>query len=497
MSMSVGRRSAELGFLQGGAKLLLIGGEWVPARSGKTFDSVNPSTGEVIARLAHGEAEDIDAAVQAARAAFEGPWSRFTPAQRQNVLLKLADLVEENYPELRLLDVVDMGAPISQPGVGEMAAETLRYYAGWPTKLRGQTVANSSQGSVFTYTLKEPVGVVGSIIPWNVPLLAAVWKIAPVLATGCTMILKPAEEAALAPLRLGELLQELDLPGGVVNIVTGFGEAGAALTHHPDVDKIAFTGSTATGQAIVRAAAGNLKRVTLELGGKSPDVVFADADLDVAVPGAGMGVFANSGQVCVAGSRIFVERPIYEEFVARVSMFADSLKVGNSLDPTTEIGPIVSQPQLDRVNRYLDAGKAEGARMMAGGERLVEGELAKGYFIPPTVFADVHDEMSIAQDEIFGPVASVLPFDEIDEVARRANQTQFGLAGGVWTRDLGTAHRMAHAIRSGVVWVNMYGDLDPAMPFGGAKMSGWGNELSSYSLDEYLNVKAVWIRTDV
>jgi aldehyde dehydrogenase (NAD+) len=350
---------------------------------------------------------------------------------------------------------------------------------------------------VFTYTLKEPVGVVGSIIPWNVPLLAAVWKIAPVLATGCTMILKPAEEAALAPLRLGELLQELDLPGGVVNIVTGFGEAGAALTHHPDVDKIAFTGSTATGQAIVRAAAGNLKRVTLELGGKSPDVVFADADLDVAVPGAGMGVFANSGQVCVAGSRIFVERPIYEEFVARVSMFADSLKVGNSLDPATEIGPIVSQPQLDRVKRYLDAGKAEGARMMAGGERLVEGELAKGYFIPPTVFADVHDEMSIAQDEIFGPVASVLPFDEIDEVARRANQTQFGLAGGVWTRDLGTAHRMAHAIRSGVVWVNMYGDLDPAMPFGGAKMSGWGNELSSYSLDEYLNVKAVWIRTDV
>jgi aldehyde dehydrogenase (NAD+) len=483
-------------FLDDRPKLLLIDGEWVPAMSGKTFDSINPSTGEVIARLTEGDAADIEKAVGAARRAFNGPWSRFKPTQRQNVMLKLADLIEANLEELQLLDVLDMGVPIGRHG--SKASETLRYFAGWATKIHGETVPNSVKDSIFSYTLKEPVGVVGAVIPWNGPLIAAVMKIAPVLATGCTMVLKPAEEAALSPLRLGELISELDLPNGVVNIVTGFGEtAGAALSSHRDVDKVAFTGSTSIGQEIVRAAAGNLKRVSLELGGKSPDVIFADCNLEAAVAGAGMGVFANSGQVCCAGTRVFVERPIYDEFVQRVSAYADSLKVGNSLDPDTQIGPIVSLTQLDRVTSYLDIGKAEGARTTAGGARLVQGELAKGYFVPPTVFADVNDDMRIAQEEIFGPVASVMPFDSIEEVTQRANLTQFGLGGGVWTRDVGKAHKLAKAIRTGTVWVNTYNISDPAMPFGGAKMSGWGNEMSGHALDEYLNVKAVWIRTDV
>jgi aldehyde dehydrogenase (NAD+) len=485
-------------WLDGPPKPLLIDNQWGPARSGKTFDSINPSTGQVIAEVAEGDAADIDAAVAAARRAFEGPWRRYTPAQRQNALLKLADLVEKHYDELHLLEVLDMGSPIGRAGRPGLAVEQLRYYAGWPTKIHGETVPNSMGPGMFTYTLKEPVGVCGSIIPWNGPLSASIGKIAPVLATGCTMVLKPAEEAPLTSLRLGELILELDLPPGVVNIVLGYGEtAGAALTHHPDVDKIAFTGSSFTGQEIVRAAAGNLKRLSLELGGKSPDVVFADANLDAAVPGAAMAVFSNSGQVCCAGTRVFVERPIYDEFVARVSEFADSLKVGNSLDPETQIGPIVSQTQLDRVTGYLEIGRAEGARTTAGGARLQDGDLADGYFVPPTVFVDVNDDMRIAREEIFGPVASVMPFDDIDEVSRRANQTQFGLGGGVWTRDVSKAHRLAAAINTGVVWVNTYNLHDPAMPFGGAKMSGWGNERSIHALDEYLNVKAVWINTDV
>jgi aldehyde dehydrogenase (NAD+) len=348
------------------------------------------------------------------------------------VLLKLVDLVEAHLDEFRLLDVVDMRAPIGRGPRGSSAPETLRYFADWATKLHGETVPNPVAGSMFTYTLKEPVSVVRSIIAWNGPLGSAIWKIAPVLATGCTMVLKPAEEAALSSLRLGELIQELDLPDGVVNIVTGFGEtAGAALAAHREVDKVAFTGSSFTGKAIVRAAAGNLKGVSLELGGKSPDVIFADADLDAAVPGAGMGVFGNSGQVCCAGTRVFVQRPIYEEFVSRVSEFAAALKVGNSLDPATQIGPIVSQAQLDRVTGYLATGKAEGARATAGGERLANGDLAKGYFVPPTVFADVRDDMRIAKEEIFGPVASVMAFEDIDEVTRRSNPTQSGLGGGL------------------------------------------------------------------
>jgi len=481
-------------YLDGRPKELLIGGRWVPAASGRTFDSINPSTGEVIAQIAEGGAEDIDRAVRAARKAFDGPWRKFKPTQRQNVLLKLADLIEAHFAELRLLDVLDMGAPIGRGGGSPFVSEGLRYWAGWATKLHGETVPNSAPGAIFSYTLMEPVGVVGAIIPWNGPLPMAAFKLAPALATGCTVVLKPAEQASLSPLRLGELIQELDLPDGVVNIVSGYGEsAGAALSAHPDVDKIAFTGSSFTGQEIVRASAGNLKRVSLELGGKSPDIIFADADLEAAVPGAAMGVFGNSGQMCYAGSRVFVERPVYDEFIDRMSAFAEALVVGNSLDPQTQIGPIVSEEQLERVTGYLDVGRAEGARTAAGGVRLDQGALANGYFVAPTIFADVHDGMRIAQEEIFGPVASVMPFDDVDEVTRRANLTEFGLGAGVWTRDVGKAHRVAHRINTGVVWVNTYGINAAPMPFGGAKMSGWGNEGSEHGLREYVNIKAVWV----
>jgi aldehyde dehydrogenase (NAD+) len=491
------QRKSGLSFLTGRPTQLFIDGKWVPAQSEKTFNSINPSTGQIICEVAEGDGADVDDAVAAARRAFEGPWSKFTPQQRQNVMLKFADLIEQNLDELRLIDVVDMGAPIRRTRRSNREVESLRYFAGWTTKIHGETVPNSQPGSVFSYTLKEPVGVCASIIAWNGPLGAALAKIAPVLATGCTTVLKPAEEASLTAIRLGELIQELDLPAGVVNIVTGGEVVGAALAEHHDVDKVAFTGSSGTGQKIVRAAAGNLKRVSLELGGKSPDIIFADANLDAAIAGAANGVFGNSGQVCYAGTRVFVERPIYEEVIARMSDYANALVVGNSQDEETDLGPVVSQAQLDRVSGYISIGKDEGARTAAGGSRRVDGDLENGYFVSPTVFADVDDDMRIAQEEIFGPVAAILPFDSIDEVKRRANLTKFGLGGGVWTRDVGKAHQLAAAINTGVVWVNSYGLTDPAMPHGGTKMSGWGNEFSIHGLDEYLNVKAVWIRTDV
>jgi aldehyde dehydrogenase (NAD+) len=484
-------------FLDGKLKRMLIDGQWVEAASGKTFDSINPATGEILAQVAEGDAADIDKAVAAARRAFDGPWRQVKPFDRQALLLKLADLVEQHFDELSLLDTLDMGAPISRTStMKRRVLGMLRYYAGMATALHGETVENSLPGEIFSYTLKEPVGVVGAIIPWNGPLGASVWKIGPALATGCTVILKPAEEAPLTALRLGELILEAGVPPGVVNIVPGYGDtAGAALARHPGVDKVAFTGSHITGQKIVEASAGNLKRVSLELGGKSPDIVFADADLDGAVPGAGMAVFANSGQICSAGTRLFVERRIYDEFVGRVADFGKSLRVGNGADPQTQIGPLVSEQQLERVTGYLSIGRQEGARALAGGERVTEGPLAKGYFVPPTVFADVRDDMRIAQDEIFGPVISAIPFEDIDEVVRRANATPFGLGSGVWTRDVSKAHRLAKTIRAGSVWVNCYQAMDPAMPFGGYKMSGYGRESGLQHLEEYLNVKAVWIKT--
>ncbi len=484
-------------FLTGKPKRLFIDGKWVEAASGKTFDTLNPSTGQVLASVAEGDAEDIDRAVEAARRAFNGPWRKFKPFERQNLLLKLADLVEQHFEELAALDTLDMGAPITRTrGSRLRALGMLRYYAGQATAIHGETIENSLPGDYVSFTLKEPVGVVGAIIPWNGPLTATIWKIGPALATGCTVVLKPAEEAPLTSLRLAELCQEAGVPPGVVNVVTGYGEtAGAALAGHPDVDKVAFTGSHLTGQKIIQASAGNLKRVSLELGGKSPDVVFADADLDAAVPGAGMAVFANSGQICSAGTRLFVEQRIYEEFTARVAAYGKTLRVGNSSNPETQVGPLVSPEQLDRVTGYLAIGRQEGARPLSGGERLTDGDLAQGYFVPPTVFADVHDEMRIAQEEIFGPVISAIPFTDVDEVIERANRTSFGLGSGVWTQDVSRAHKLARSLRAGSVWVNCYQAMDPAVPFGGYKMSGYGRESGKQHVEEYLNVKAVWIKT--
>jgi aldehyde dehydrogenase (NAD+) len=483
-------------FLDGKSKLLLIDGKLVPAQSGRTFQTINPATGKVLAEVAEAGPADIDLAVAAARRAFEGPWSKWKPFDRQAVLLKLADLVDKNFDELAMLDTLDMGGPIAGTAAKrKRAVALLRFYAGLATSTHGQTIENSMPGEVFSYTLKEPVGVVAAINPWNGPLGLAIWKIAPALACGCTIVLKPAEQAPLSPLRLGELCLEAGIPPGVVNVVAGFGEAGAALAAHPGVDKIAFTGSTEVGQHIIRASAGNLKRVSVELGGKSPNIVFADADLDAAVPGAAMAVFANSGQICSAGTRLFVERKAHDEFVEKLAKFAKGLKVGDPLDPTTQLGPLVSDTQLERVTGYLKRGKTDGAEAVAGGNRITDAGLADGYFVQPTVFANVVDSMAIAREEIFGPVISAMPFDDIEEVIRRGNDTEYGLGSGVWTRNINNANRVSKGLRAGTVWINCYQAMDAAVPFGGYKMSGYGRESGTEHMEEFLQTKAVWIKT--
>lgn len=476
-------------------KHLLIDGKWVPAESGKTFETYNPATGEVLAKVAEGSKADIDKAVKAARKAYEtGPWRKMPAHERARLLYKLADAIERRAEEIAQLETLDNGKPIKESRYVDLpqVIETFRYYAGWATKLEGETI--NVNNNFFNYTLREPVGVVGQIIPWNFPLLMAAWKFGPALACGNAVVLKPAEQTPLSAILLGELICEVGFPDGVVNIVTGFGpnSAGEALANHPDVDKIAFTGEDKTGKEIVKASTGNLKRVSLELGGKAPNIVFADADIDAAVKGAIMGIFFNQGQVCCAGSRLFLEKKIHDEFLSKLSERANGLRQGPGLDEKTQIGPQVSKEQLERILGYVKIAKDEGAQLVCGGER-PQGELANGYFVKPTIFKGVKNDMRIAQEEVFGPVLAVIPFESTDEVAEQANKTTFGLSGAVWTSDIKKAHRLASEIKAGTIWVNCFNAFDPAVPFGGYKTSGYGRELGKHSIELYTQIKSVWV----
>jgi phenylacetaldehyde dehydrogenase len=477
---------------------MLINGKWVDAISGKTFPTYNPATGEVLAQVAEGDREDINEAVKAARKAFEqGPWRRTTAAERTRLIWKLSELLEEHLEEFANLETLDNGKPLSVAKAGDLplAIDLFRYMAGWATKLEGNTIPMSvpyTPGAEYlAYTLREPVGVVGQIIPWNFPLLMAAWKLGPALATGCTVVLKPAEQTPLSALRLGELITEAGFPDGVVNIVPGYGEtAGAALASHPDVDKVAFTGSTEVGKLIVHAAAGNLKKVSLELGGKSPNVVFKDADIDGAIAGAASAIFFNHGQCCCAGSRLYVEKPIYDRVVEGVAEQAKKIRVGSGLDPKNHMGPLVSEEQLNRVCGYLEAGFSEGAKAVAGGRK--SGD--KGYFVEPTVLVDTNENMKVVREEIFGPVVAAMPFTDPEEIMPRANNSEYGLAAAIWTKDISKAHRMAAQLKAGTVWVNCYNIFDAALPFGGYKQSGWGREMGHDALNLYTQTKAVCTR---
>jgi aldehyde dehydrogenase (NAD+) len=474
-----------------GKKKLFINGEFVESKSQKTFETYNPATGEVLAHVYEAGKEDIDLAVKAARKAFdEGPWSKMSASERSRLMYKLADLMEKNKEELAQLETLDNGKPIRETTSADipLAIDHMQYYAGWSTKIVGQTIPVN--GPFFNYTRHEAVGVVGQIIPWNFPLLMAMWKLGAALATGCTVVLKPAEQTPLSALYLAELIQEAGFPAGVVNIVPGFGEtAGQPLVDHPLVDKIAFTGSTEVGKLIMSKASKTLKRVTLELGGKSPNIILPDADLTKAIPGALNGVMFNQGQVCCAGSRVFIQKKQFDNVVADMVDHAKKIKQGAGIFADTEIGPLVSIEQQKRVLGYIQKGINEGAELVAGGDKPQE----QGYFVSPTIFADVRDEMTIAKEEIFGPVISAMPYDDLDELINRANNSEYGLAAGVWTRDVAKAHYISSKLRAGTVWVNCYNTFDAASPFGGFKQSGMGREMGSYALNNYTEVKSVWI----
>ncbi|MGC2661950.1 MAG: aldehyde dehydrogenase family protein [Bryobacteraceae bacterium] len=473
---------------------ILIDNQFVDSISGKTFDTINPATGDVLAQVAEADSADVELAVKAARKAFnaKSAWRRMSAAERGKLLNRLADLIEKNIEELATLESMDNGKPrhVAMAADLPLVIACYRYYAGWADKIQGKTIPIS--GDYFCYTRHEPVGVVGQIIPWNFPLLMQAWKLGPALACGNTVVLKVAEQTPLSALRVGELIVEAGFPEGVVNILPGYGPtAGAAIARHMDVDKVAFTGSTEVGHLIMKAAAEtNLKRVTLELGGKSPNIVFADSNLDEAVEGSHFALFFNQGQCCCAGSRVYVEDKIYDEFVDRSTQRAKRRTVGNPLDTKTEQGPQVDNDQFNKVMGYVESGKKEGAKLMCGGDRVGD----RGYFVAPTVFSDVQDNMKIAQEEIFGPVMSILKFSDMDELVERANQSMYGLAAAVWTRDIGKAHHIANNVRAGTVWVNCYDVFDAAAPFGGFKQSGIGRELGEYGLQQYSEIKTVTVK---
>src|SRR5579872_4805934 len=475
---------------------LLIDGKRVAAVSGETFETLNPATGEVLARVAKGAAADVDLAVAAARRAFEQhAWRQMSANDRTNLLLRLADLIERNADELATLECLDNGKPARLTRLVEVegSIKTFRYFAGWPTKFGGETLPVSPRGGaqILNYTTREPIGVAGLIVPWNYPLSMAAWKVAPAVAAGCAVVLKPAEQTPLTALRLGELALEAGFPPGIFNVVTGFGDAGAALVAHPGVDKIAFTGSTEVGKEIVRACAGNLKKVSLELGGKSPHIVFPDANLEAAATAVANGIFFNQGQTCTAGSRLYAHASCFDRLVEAVTGIARKLKVGDGLNPDVDLGPLASQEQWDRVNGYVSVGREEGAKLVTGGKR--PPGLERGYFFEPTVFADTNASMRIVREEIFGPVLTALAWSDADDLIAKANDNIYGLSAGIWTNDIKQAHRAAAALKAGTVWINCYNLVDPATPFGGFKQSGWGREHGRQAMELYSETKSIWV----
>ena len=476
-----------------GRKQLLIGGEWRDAASGAVMPVINPATEEVIAEVAAGDGADLDAAVAAARAALTGPWGKMSARERGRLIWKLGERLMEQADEIARLETLHNGKPITESRHVEipMAADCLQYYAGWADKIQGDTIP--VKGNALVYTLREPLGVVAAIVPWNFPLLIAMWKVAPALATGNTVILKPASQTPLTALSLGQLAIDCGFPPGVLNVMTGSGSTlGQAIVSHPGIDKIAFTGDTSTGRGIMRSAADTLKHITLELGGKSPNIVFADADLDAAVRGASVGIFYGKGEVCAAGSRLLVDKSIKDQFISKLADRTKKMVAGDPLDPKTRLGAISSKGQLERVLNYVNIAKTEGASLVAGGSRTDIGT-GKGYFMQPTVFADVTPAMTIAREEIFGPVLAAIDFVDVDEAIARANDSVYGLAAGVWTRDIKKAHYVASRLQAGTVWVNTYNVYDTAVPFGGYKQSGFGRDMSRYALDYYTQVKSVWV----